>query len=72
MRGGSIASFEVFVHDDIYDVTNSPSCGLRNPSLQSLLKIPLRFLIRQVQPSQASTIDGLVTFMRHVMALQPA
>ena len=39
MRGGSIASFEVSVHDDLYDVTNSPSCGLRKrASLQSLLK----------------------------------
>ena len=45
MRGGSIASFEVSVHDDIYDMTNCPSCGLRRrASLQSLLKFFSDFL----------------------------
>ena len=37
MRGGSIVSFDVSVHDDIYDVTNSPSWGLgKRASLQPL------------------------------------
>ena len=73
MRGGSIASFEVSVHDDVYDATNSPSCGLRKrASLQSSLRSPLRVLVCQVKPGQASTMGGLVMFMRHVMALQPS
>ena len=46
MRGGSIASFELSIHDDIYDVTNSPSCGLgKRDSLQSLLKFLSDFSI---------------------------
>lgn len=45
MRGGSIASFEVSVLDDIYDVTNSPFMWPQKTSQPPIFtRILLRFL----------------------------
>ena len=58
MRGGSIVSFEVSVHDDIYDVTNSPSCGLRKQaSLQYLFQFLSDFSF--AESGQARSVPSL-------------